>query len=158
QLSQLKIDILGWQQQLAGMPEIALRLKELEPVVEEWRDKKTEISKQLAVLESRQRQLAEDTTALAARKKELDETRAEFDDYTYLAEAFGKKGLQAVIIENAVPEIEGEANRILSRISNNQMHVALATQYKTKTGSLVETLDLLIGDELGTRNYELYSG
>ena len=157
-LAQLKIDILGWQQQLAGMPEIELRLKELEPIVEAWREKKTEISKQLAVLESRQRQLADDTTALAARKKELDERRAELDDYTFLAEAFGKKGLQAVIIENAVPEIEGEANRILSRISNNQMHVALATQYKTKTGSVVETLDLLIGDELGTRNYELYSG
>lgn len=158
QLEQLKVDISGWQEQLAELPETEVRLQELEPMVDQWRAKKEEMTTQLAVVESQQRQLTDDRTAMEARRKELVEMRAELDDYTYLAEAFGKKGLQAVIIENAVPEIEGEANRILSRISNNQMHVALATQHKTKAGTIVETLDLLIGDELGTRNYELYSG
>ena len=76
----------------------------------------------------------------------------------YLAEAFGKKGIQAVIIENAIPEIEAESNRILSRLTDNKMHVALITQAKNKSGGMSETLDLVMGDEVGTRNYELYSG
>ena len=35
--------------------------------------------------------------------------------YTDLAAAFGKKGVQALIIHNALPEIEEEANRLLTR-------------------------------------------
>ena len=63
-----------------------------------------------------------------------------------------------MIIENAIPELETEANRILSRLTENKMHVGLITQHKTKSGSLVETLELAIADEAGTRNYELFSG
>ena len=72
--------------------------------------------------------------------------------------AFGKKGIQAIIIENALPEIENEANYILSKLSDNQMHLGLITQQSTRSGNFVETLDILIADNLGTRNYELYSG
>ena len=83
---------------------------------------------------------------------------AEANDYFVLAEAFGKKGIQAVIIENAVPEIEAAANRILARLSDNQMHLALRTQQRTKQGVLNETLEIVVADQLGTRAYELYSG
>src|SRR5262249_1712691 len=47
---------------------------------------------------------------------------------------------------------------ILSRLTENQMHVKLETQSENKSGSVVETLGILIGDAVGTRNYELYSG
>jgi exonuclease SbcC len=89
---------------------------------------------------------------------ELKELNSTLDDHNFLAEAFGKKGIQAVIIENAIPEIETEANRILSRLTENKMHIAFITQQKNKTGGTMETLDLVIGDEIGTRNYELFSG
>ncbi len=82
----------------------------------------------------------------------------EREDYMLLSEAFGKKGIQALIIETAIPEIEAEANRVLARLSDNKMHVGLITQAKTKSGNNLETLEILIGDEVGTRNYELYSG
>lgn len=38
------------------------------------------------------------------------------------------------------------------------MHVALITQQKNKSGSITETLDIVVGDDIGTRSYELYSG
>jgi exonuclease SbcC len=38
------------------------------------------------------------------------------------------------------------------------MHIALEAQRQTKKGDTVETLDIKIADELGTRNYEMYSG
>ena len=88
----------------------------------------------------------------------LLEKKKDLEDLQFLSEAFGKKGIQAVIIENAIPEIEAEANRILSRLTENRMHIALVTQAKTKAGTISETLEIVIGDEVGTRNYELYSG
>jgi exonuclease SbcC len=78
--------------------------------------------------------------------------------YKELAQAFGKKGIQALLIEMALPEIEAEANRLLGRMTDNRMHVKIETQRETKKGDLLETLDIKIADELGTRNYEMFSG
>jgi exonuclease SbcC len=78
--------------------------------------------------------------------------------YRELAQAFGKKGIQALLIEMALPEIEAEANRLLAKMTDNRMHVTIETQRETKKGETVETLDIKIADELGTRNYEMFSG
>jgi exonuclease SbcC len=78
--------------------------------------------------------------------------------YRELALAFGKRGVQALLIEVALPEIEAEANRLLSRMTDGRMNVKIETQRETKTGDLAETLDIKISDELGTRNYEMFSG
>ena len=88
----------------------------------------------------------------------LGQTSKQGKIYRDLAQAFGKKGIQALLIETALPEIETEANRLLGRMTDNRMHVKIETQRETKKGDIVETLDIKISDELGTRNYEMFSG
>jgi len=78
--------------------------------------------------------------------------------YGDLAQMFGKNGIQAIMIENAIPELEDEANRILARVTQGAMHLTLETQRDTRAGGVAETLDIKISDELGTRNYEMFSG
>ncbi len=78
--------------------------------------------------------------------------------YEELQLAFGKKGLQALLIETAIPEIEEEANSLLARLTEGRMNVSFDTQRDTRAGSTIETLDIKISDELGMRSYELYSG
>jgi exonuclease SbcC len=143
---------------LQQMPGLQALLAQKQMEVQELALKRDEHIKTVAVAESSVHRLAGELAELDQRCNELIHVRHELDDYLFLADAFGKKGIQAVIIENAIPEIETEANKILSRLSENKMHIGLVTQYKTKSGSLNETLDLLIGDEIGTRNYELFSG
>jgi exonuclease SbcC len=92
------------------------------------------------------------------KEKLLNKASREEKIYKDLAQAFGKKGIQALIIEMALPEIEAEANRLLGRMTDNRMHVKMETQRQTKKGETVETLDINIADELGTRNYEMFSG
>ncbi|MDE0207289.1 MAG: SMC family ATPase, partial [Candidatus Tectomicrobia bacterium] len=89
------------------------------------------------------------------RRQHVVYERQLYDDLTHM---FGRNGIQAIIIENAIPELADEANRILSRVSDNAMHVTLETQRDTRSGGVAETLDIKISDDLGTRNYELYSG
>jgi len=100
---------------------------------------------------------------------ELEERKREREDslsravgneaiYRELAEAFGKRGIQALLIETAIPEIEIEANRLLGRMTDYRMNVKIETQRETQRGTTIETLDINIGDELGTRNYEMFSG
>ena len=157
-----KEELTQEQKQLAAdleeFPLTEKKLQELLPGIAGARASKDEAGQRLAVLTAQSMALTEELQSLSQKKLELDLLKSSIDDYQFLAEAFGKKGIQAVIIENAIPEIENEANRILSRLTENKMHIALVTQHKTKTGTTVETLDLVIGDEMGTRNYELFSG
>ncbi|HVF99943.1 MAG TPA: SMC family ATPase, partial [Chloroflexia bacterium] len=84
------------------------------------------------------------------------EEKAAYDE---LATAFGKKGIQAMIIENIIPEVEEEANKLLHRMTDGRMTVQFATQRDAKSSkSVIETLDINISDEIGTRAYEMYSG
>ena len=73
-------------------------------------------------------------------------------------EAFGKDGIQALVIESAIPEIEDEANAILRRLTDNRIQVTIESLRDLKGGGSRETLDVKIADELGERSYELYSG
>lgn len=83
--------------------------------------------------------------------------------YQTLTEAFGKNGIQALTIENILPQLEAEANQILARLTGNQFHIQFLTQKATKGTSkkktkLIDTLDIVIADAGGTRPYETYSG
>jgi exonuclease SbcC len=89
------------------------------------------------------------------RRDTLAEEQSIYDD---LRTAFGVKGVPAMIIEAAVPEIEAEANRLLARMTGGRMHVRFDTQRETQAGEVRETLEIKIADELGTREYSLYSG
>lgn len=103
--------------------------------------------------------------ALEGLNKQRDSKRAErqtlLDErglYEELREACGKKGVPAMMIEAAVPEIEASANALLGRMTSGRMHVRFNTQRETQAGETRETLDIQIADELGTRAYENFSG
>lgn len=78
-----------------------------------------------------------------------------------LERAFSKDGVPALLIEQALPEIEAQANEILERLTDGAMSVRFRTQreYKDKKREdLRETLDIEISDPAGPREYELFSG
>ena len=102
---------------------------------------------------------------LTEQQQQLQKVRSEQRVYQELAQAFGKNGIQALMIENVLPQLEAETNQLLSRLSANQLHVQFVTQRagktskaKKKNAKLIETLDILIADARGTRAYETYSG
>ena len=103
--------------------------------------------------------------AQRARKKDFEVEREEFQKqiarHRTLERAFGKDGVPALLIEQAMPQIEAKANEILDRLSDGQMSIRFVTQteYKDrKREDLKETLDIQISDSAGIRNYEMYSG
>lgn len=94
----------------------------------------------------------------AAKRAELQQLAEEKGLYEELREAFGRRGVPAMMIEAAVPEIEASANTLLARMTGGRMNVRINTQRETQAGEVRETLDIQISDELGTRAYEMYSG
>jgi exonuclease SbcC len=144
--------------ELTSLPKLH---QELAAVEAEYKEISTQRSRAQEAVGSVRAKL-ERLTELEGKKKEketqMSQASREESIYRELSKAFGKTGIQALIIETALPEIETEANRLLSRMTDNRMHVKFETQKETKKGTVHETLDISIADELGTRNYEMYSG
>ncbi|BFM40756.1 exonuclease subunit SbcC [Synechocystis sp. LKSZ1] len=97
-------------------------------------------------------------------QRQLQQAKKQEGIYKELAQAFGKNGIQALMIENILPQLEAETNHILARLTGNQFHLQFVTQKASKSGSkrkgpkMIDTLDILIADPQGTRAYETYSG
>lgn len=90
--------------------------------------------------------------------KDIQIVHQEMFDYTEIAKALGKDGIQALLIEQAIPEIEDETNEILARLTNNQTQIFIESLRDLKKGGSKETLDIKISDSFGLRDYELFSG
>ena len=144
-------------------------IAKLEVLVKEQQVRQQEVNRLRMFHETQFRRLVNAQQELDAldkqriRKEELEERREQrrHDEALYkeLRAAFGKNGVPAMIIEAAIPELEDSANRLLSRMTDGRMNLNFSTQKEKADGEgVIETLDIQIADELGTRNYEMYSG
>jgi exonuclease SbcC len=114
-------------------------------------EKRTSLKQKLGAIEDLRRRQQQ----LMQRQKYLGEQQGVYEQ---LRNAFGKNGIPAMIIEAAIPELEESANRLLHRMTDGRMVVRFDTQREKKTGGVAETFDIWISDELGTRDYSLFSG
>ncbi|RTL07154.1 SMC family ATPase [Candidatus Dependentiae bacterium] len=80
------------------------------------------------------------------------------EDYNAIATATGKDGIQALLIEEAIPSIEHEANKLLAKLTQNNARIFIDSLKDLKNGGTKETLDIKIADNAGIRPYELFSG
>lgn len=79
-----------------------------------------------------------------------------------LEKAFGRDGVQALLMEEALPQMELQANDTLNQLSSGTMSVRFETEreYKDKKrDDKMQVLDILINDAEGVqRSYDLFSG
>lgn len=148
--------------------QVLIDIARLEVLAKEQHAREEEVRRQRAIERSAYQRLGnaqqelKALDALRGRKAELEARRAQGREaralYDELRDAFSKKGIPAMIIETAIPELESSANRLLARMTDGRMQLKLETQREKVTGGVIETLDIHIADELGTRSYEMYSG
>ena len=123
----------------------------LKQLKEQTLEQKGTIDQKLQTLEQLEKTIKEQTKQKAVLTNNIDE-------FQTIATAFGKNGIQALLIEDAIPEIEHEANALLAKLTNNQSHIIIESLKDLKKGGTKETLDIKISDAMGTRPYEMFSG
>ena len=144
--------------ELVALPTLINNLAEAEDEHQKLAAQRTGVQQILWSVKTKLQRCAELEIRKKDRESQLAQTTGQENIYKELAKAFGKGGIQALLIEIALPEIETEANKLLGRMTDNRMHLKFETQRETKKGNVIETLDINIADELGTRNYEMFSG
>lgn len=75
-----------------------------------------------------------------------------------LIQAFGKTGIQALILENSAVEIEKIANDLLNKITDGKVSIEIVTQRENKDGTFSECFDINITDEFHSSPFNMYSG
>ncbi|GAB4334742.1 MAG: hypothetical protein Kow00117_18150 [Phototrophicales bacterium] len=161
----LKQAILQSDETLAALESDMERLKVL---VAEYQQREAEVraartternaSERLTIVRQELKTLQEQADRKIQLEERRESTRVILARYEELKRAFGKNGVPAMVIETAIPELEITANTLLSKMTDGRMSLRLTTQREKVTGGVMETLDIEIADELGTRSYELYSG
>jgi exonuclease SbcC len=109
--------------------------------------------------------LKEKTLSLSQKKKELSELKKSFDlkneemaIFDKMVKMFGKSGIQSLLLDAVISDLEKSANRILSSISD-QFSISLETQRTGSDGiSLVETLDLNVKKDGSLCGFSSLSG
>ncbi|MBM7582583.1 exonuclease SbcC [Caldicoprobacter guelmensis] len=153
---ELLLETLG--DSIKDLPEILARLSELQREFES-------VQKDIRTMEARRGALKERMDNILVAEQQLEKKKEEqrqlheqLEVYKALALIYGKRGIQAAIIENAIPELQDETNRILAKITDGRLAVEFLTQRDTRSGNVIETLDIKISDGMDTRKYETYSG
>jgi len=141
----------------AGAPNI----QEAESALYELRENENRVRDEAGAA----RQRVEVLATLRARKTDYNARREEINQniisHKTLERAFGRDGVPALLIEQALPQIEQKANDLLDRLSDGHMSIRFVTQAEyrdKKREDLKETLDIQISDSSGMRDYEMYSG
>lgn len=158
QIASLDSEIKSYDQ----LDQIELKLVEQKKHIEQL---KTQITHKKEVLLQEKGSIEQQRIQLQQVKKEYEDYQKQLanhtliiDDYQAIANATGKDGIQALLIEDAIPEIEQEANILLSKLTENQTQLFIDSLRDLKKGGTKETLDIKISDSVGIRPYELFSG
>ena len=143
---------------LEGMDEAVSEAEDAVDAAESLSSDIREAEQDKVRIDTRLQQLGERRDEKARLRDEERQAASRASLHDELTLAFGPRGVQALLIETALPELEDDANDLLGRMTNNEMTLRLETQRTTQAGNTVETLEVIIGDILNTRAYEMYSG
>ena len=131
--------------------ELTLRLQNLRLAYEK-------IAQELGKIEHAEQQAASLAKEKESTLAKINILNQDIRDYRNIAQMMSKDGLQALLIEEAIPELEYEANQLLAKLTDNQCHIMIDSLKDLKKGGTKETLDIKISDAVGIRPYEMFSG
>ncbi|PIE34188.1 hypothetical protein CSA56_08600 [candidate division KSB3 bacterium] len=157
-LTQTEQELQNLSQELTAFPIIERELQECQQSLQIFVKKRDQVLQNLGTYQAKYEhclQLEQDVQEKLQQKQQIEK---DCTMYSHLARIFGKDGMQAYLIQNAIPEIEDEANEMLARLTGNRTHITIESLKDLQSGGTRETLDIKISDELGTRSYEMYSG
>ena len=158
-LEQVEADLAAVSDKTLDLINIKNEIESLKTSVDNLKYRMFETSKNIEILTAQ----ASDFDIIIQQKAEkglqLIELDKEHAIYSDLAMAFSSQGIRSYILENAIGELEREANSILSRLSGNRLLLTFKTKKEVKKSKQEKlTFEVLINDGQKTFPFTSYSG
>ncbi len=159
ELAEQKSDLEETKMRLAALESVGIKLAEIQQEVNRLREEEIAAAQQVGIAQQRLNVLDDLRTLAADLVRQKDALLGRIQRLQVLERSCGRKGVQALLIEHALPEIEESANELLERLTDGEMRIKFDTQRRLKSRDAVaETLDIIISDRAGERPYDNYSG
>ena len=116
-------------------------------------------AKEIGSLTERVSALKENLSEMKEKKKDLTQKKKRVVIFEKLTRMLGKSGIQTILLDGIIDDLESTANRILGSIANEPILISLETQRVGSDGvSVVETLDLKIRKDGNLQDFKSLSG
>lgn len=116
-------------------------------------------NREIGVLSQQIKTLGENIESMRKDKKEFVKLNKKRAAYEKLSKLLGKNGIQTILLNAVIEDLEKTANQILVSICNEPLTILLETQRVGSDGvSLVDTLDLKVKKDGITQNFKSLSG
>ena len=113
------------QAALDGADEVRGRLAVTQAKLNEVRSQLEKLQRSIGGLEERHEEMERKAGLRTDKAADLGDAHRDRDAFADLTMAFGKRGIQALVIEQALPELEQMANDVLGRMTDGRMTVRL---------------------------------
>ncbi len=157
ELATLQESVVACQRLTQEVEKEARSLQGYELSLQSVEKRTSTLTAQHAALQATINQTVQAESNLQDIKKQRDTLRNDVQHLAWLTDAY--KRVPILLLENALPVLEHEANRVLETISSSGMTLRIDTQKTLKsTEELVDTVDIIVRDQVGERPYEAFSG
>ena len=151
---------------LSGSDELADKTKQAQQVVDERNADVQKIQTALDELKQQHYQLSSEIKSLQTRLGTIQKLTAEcaaLDHQSHIAELaaqmFSPRGIPHLIIAGVLPQLSQIATELLAQLCDDpSASIHLNPQKARADGEFADSLDIVIADRNGERNYALYSG
>jgi DNA repair exonuclease SbcCD ATPase subunit len=138
---------------------IMKRLRDLKSELKSVCESISEEDKQMGRMLERESLLSEREAKMLEDKKLIVEKMKRASLFDKLSKMFGKNGIQAVLLDTVIQDLESASNETLASICNEPATIVLDTQRVGSDGSsVIETLDLKVRKDGHVQNFKSLSG
>jgi DNA repair exonuclease SbcCD ATPase subunit len=135
------------------------KIKDLKEEKDDVVKQVSEEDKKIGRLIERVSLLEEQEKKMRADKKSVSKKLKKASLFDKLSKIFGKGGIQTILLDAVIEDLEKSANNILASICNEPAVIVLETQRLGADGSsLIETLDLKVRKDGHMQNFKSLSG
>jgi DNA repair exonuclease SbcCD ATPase subunit len=138
---------------------LRLKLKELKRDRDDTKDLISEQDKEAGRLAERHSVLSQRESKMQKDKKKISKKLKRASLFEKLGKMFGKGGIQTILLDFVIEDLEDTSNGILASICNEPSIIVLDTQRPGADGvSIIETLDLKVRKDGHLQNFKSLSG
>lgn len=116
-------------------------------------------NREIGVLSQQIKTLKENIDSMRSDKETLIKLNKKLAAYEKISKLLGKNGIQTILLNAVIEDLEKTANKILVNICNEPLNILLETQRVGSDGvSIVDTLDLKVKKDGIVQNFKSLSG
>lgn len=137
---------------------VRARLTDIQSEINSLEQSRDNNNRMIATAEEQTKRNQEIDIKLWAIDKCNRENKHDYAIAKYIADFYGRKGIQALLIDNAIPQLQTISDELLQIATGGKMSIEFSTTKENKDGSQRESLEILCTDAMGTRDVSYFSG